>query len=91
MGTTPQSTTVTRDATLEAFETDEDGDDGADAGTDDDAGDASAPDDGVEPPLPTTDWSPKGASCDACGAVVKRRWRQADALVCPDCKNWDGQ
>lgn len=37
---------------------------------------------------PTADWHPEGATCEACGATVERRWRQGEAMVCPDCKDW---
>lgn len=39
--------------------------------------------------VPTSTWTPEGAPCAACGAVVERRWRQDGALVCPACKTWD--
>lgn len=80
------------------------GDDGGDEGVADDAADGSAsPDDGssdaadadervppasVEAAEPTADWSPDGAECSACGAVVAHRWESDDGLVCPDCKEW---
>jgi hypothetical protein len=102
MGTTHQSTLVTRDATLDAFATDDDADsrgggpgddekavDADEGGDDETSDDVSAAGDEVDAPLPTTDWTPAGATCAACGAVVERRWRQDDALVCPDCKDWD--
>ncbi|WP_144426058.1 DUF7573 domain-containing protein [Halanaeroarchaeum sulfurireducens] len=38
--------------------------------------------------IPTSAWTPEGAQCASCGAVVERRWRQDDTLVCPDCKDW---
>jgi len=37
---------------------------------------------------PTADWHPEGRECEACGAVVERRWHQDDAMVCPACKDW---
>ena len=36
----------------------------------------------------TADWRPGGATCADCGAAVERRWRDGDALVCVDCKEW---
>ncbi|QSG06619.1 DUF7573 domain-containing protein [Halapricum desulfuricans] len=30
----------------------------------------------------------RGGACAICGDVVERRWREADDLVCRDCKNW---
>lgn len=51
--------------------------------------DAFAGADSTPAPLtPTADWHPEGATCEACGATVERRWRQGDAMVCPDCKDW---
>ncbi|MFB6070387.1 MAG: hypothetical protein ABEJ76_05125 [Halanaeroarchaeum sp.] len=40
---------------------------------------------GVEP---TAEFDPGGLECEACGAVVERRWRQGDAMVCGECKDW---
>lgn len=48
-------------------------------------------DDGTDDPDPavsTSDYRPDGAACDACGASVRRRWRDDGALVCADCKDW---
>ena len=47
---------------------------------------------GVDVPPATTTyaWDPEGAPCDACGAVVERRWRQDGAVVCVECKTWSG-
>lgn len=36
----------------------------------------------------TFSWSPDGAACAECGAVVERRWRDERGLVCDDCKDW---
>lgn len=44
--------------------------------------------DPVEPAVATYDWTPSGAECGECGAVVERRWRDDAGLVCPDCKTW---
>lgn len=41
-----------------------------------------------EPIAPTYTWSATGGGCAECGAVVERRWRQGDSLVCPECKSW---
>ena len=38
--------------------------------------------------IPTSAWTSEGAPCASCGAVVERRWRQNDTLVCRDCKDW---
>jgi hypothetical protein len=71
-------------------------DDEGDAGTDrDDAdeprerpeGETEEGDD-PEPARSTTAFDPDGAACEACGATVRRRWRDDDALVCGDCKAW---
>lgn len=89
-----------RDASLDEFlnedagtkEGNEDGEDGetngegtdesADADTDADA------DAGAEPAVSTYDWSPGGTACEGCGAVVERRWRDGEQLVCGECKEW---
>lgn len=42
----------------------------------------------AEPTQSTYAWSPVGEPCEACGAAVGRRWRDGDALVCEDCKEW---
>jgi hypothetical protein len=44
----------------------------------------------VEPAVSTYDWTPTGAECGNCGAVVERRWRDGTdgPLVCADCKPW---
>lgn len=42
----------------------------------------------VDPAESTYAWTPSGATCDACGASVERRWRDEGALVCGDCKSW---
>jgi hypothetical protein len=60
------------------------GDTGAEEPTDVD-GDGHAE---ADPGLPTMRWSADGASCDACAATVRRRWRDGDAVVCADCKEW---
>jgi len=36
----------------------------------------------------TTAFAPEGTPCEACGATVRRRWRDDGALVCRDCKAW---
>lgn len=46
------------------------------------------PDGDAEPIAPTYTWSAAGGGCAECGAVVERRWRQGDSLVCPECKSW---
>lgn len=43
---------------------------------------------GVAPAAPTATWTPDGAACADCGAVVGRRWRDGDALVCAACRGW---
>ena len=49
----------------------------------------------VEPARSTGRWDPEGGVCDACGASVTRRWREAsegetdtDSFVCVECKSW---
>jgi hypothetical protein len=53
----------------------------------DNASDADATDED-EPTLATTAYDSDGADCEACGATVTRRWRDGDALVCGECKEW---
>lgn len=65
------------DASLEDF---------VDAGTDD-VGASSMGSESARG-LSTYAFAPEGAACAACGAVVRRRWRQGRELVCPDCKRW---
>jgi len=50
--------------------------------------DGEADGEAVEPAVSTYDWTPGGADCEGCGAVVERRWRDDDGLVCGDCKAW---
>ncbi|MFD1569432.1 DUF7573 domain-containing protein [Halorubrum laminariae] len=38
----------------------------------------------------TATWTTDGADCEQCGESVARRWRDGDALVCADCKDWSG-
>jgi hypothetical protein len=42
----------------------------------------------VEPATSTYEWTPAGAACEACDALVERRWRDDEKLVCADCKEW---
>jgi hypothetical protein len=54
---------------------------------------AAPPTDGdpdAEPSVPTMRWSPGGAVCDGCGAVVSRRWLDTETRthVCADCTGW---
>lgn len=67
-----------------AVDRDEEGHAGGEVGT------AELDDDRTADPSlrPTFDWSPDGAACAACGAVVERRWRGDPGLVCSDCKDW---
>jgi hypothetical protein len=71
-----------RDRSLEEFLDDAEG--GDDEGTE--PSPASAP--AADPTHTTYQWAPEGADCEACGAAVRRRWRDGDRLVCPDCKDW---
>lgn len=43
---------------------------------------------GAAPALGTYRWDPDGAPCAACGERAERRWRDGDAYVCADCKEW---
>jgi len=55
------------------------------ADADGDAAADAAP--AVDPATPTMRWS-ADAVCDACGSSAPRRWRDGDAFVCADCKEW---
>lgn len=91
-----------RDSSLEDFlgdddsETDADSDDDAAIAHDDTGSDVEADtddSDGVSPAVSTYDWTPTGAACSSCDAVVERRWRDGSdggdgELVCFDCKAW---
>lgn len=33
-------------------------------------------------------WTPGGEPCADCGDAVERRWRDGEAYVCADCKEW---
>jgi hypothetical protein len=39
------------------------------------------------PATPTMRWA-ADAVCSACGSSAPRRWRDGDAFVCADCKDW---
>ncbi|MFY4811563.1 DUF7573 domain-containing protein [Haloarcula sp. AONF1] len=56
--------------------------------TESEASDSEASTDAVEPAVTTYAWSPDGAACADCGAVVERRWTQDGVLVCGACKSW---
>lgn len=54
-----------------------------------DGTDAGSPADGAADPVrPVAQWRPNGAACGACGAMVERRWRDEDCLVCGECYDW---
>lgn len=36
----------------------------------------------------TSSWTTGGDACDLCGDAVERRWRDGEAFVCADCKDW---
>jgi len=89
------------DASLDEFL---DGDASDDTGASSDASDPASPADpdsgrdptadaadGAADPGPTRPayaWTPDGAECADCGAIVERRFRDGDRLVCADCKTW---
>lgn len=56
---------------------------GGEAGEPERGGDAA-----VEPAVSTYRFAPDGRACADCGGSVTRLWRDGDALVCPDCKQW---
>lgn len=41
----------------------------------------------ADPPS-TAAWTPGGAECETCGSDAERRWRDGEAWVCGDCKDW---
>ena len=59
-------------------------------GDDAEGEDGSATDDesATDPSRPTMRWSADGAACGDCGTVTSRRWRDGEAFVCADCKEW---
>jgi hypothetical protein len=65
-----------------------DADGTASSGTAGDDGTGDAAPAVTDPGRSTFDWSPSGAECGACGAVVERRWRDGDGMVCEACKEW---
>lgn len=78
-------------------DTDEDGDPVADASVGE--GEDAEPDTDADTEFdaPTTEamsaeststWASDGDDCDRCGRRVERRWRENDAFVCGDCKEW---
>jgi hypothetical protein len=90
-----------RDSSLEDFLGDDDSESDAggdvDGTVDDDTDPGVEADtdnsDGVSPAVSTYDWTPTGATCASCDAVVERRWRDGSddgdgELVCFDCKAW---
>ncbi|WP_178915384.1 hypothetical protein [Natronomonas gomsonensis] len=88
-----------RDSSLEDFlegddsETDAGGDVDDDAANDADTDPDTDASGSVSPAVSTYDWTPTGATCASCDAVVERRWRDGSddgdgELVCFDCKAW---
>lgn len=64
-------------------------DDGAAEGVDaETAGEGEAA--GPEPAVSTHRFHPDGRACADCGGDATRLWRDGDALVCADCKQWRG-
>lgn len=68
-------------------ESDEEQPEQSDAAVDSQTDPESDPD-AVEPTIGTYRWTPDGAACAACDTRVERRWRDGDAFVCADCKEW---
>lgn len=84
---------MTRDSSLDDFLGGEETDAPADASEPETPADAVEPEpefdeDAVEPAQATYAFSPDGAECAACGAVVEKRWRDEAGLVCSECKVW---
>lgn len=61
---------------------------GGPQGGDGDHGEGDGALDAVEVATVTYEWTPDGASCDSCASVVETRWRDAEGLVCGECKDW---
>ena len=57
--------------------------------TDTELSETEAGSDGTEPAATTYAWSDQGATCEACGETVERRWQQDGGLVCIGCKDWE--
>lgn len=96
MGCRDQPRSVTRDATLDAFATSQESADADEPSetretSEGEGGGEEGSDEGTQAIEVTTDWTPAGATCAACGATVERRWQHQGALVCSDCKNWREQ
>jgi hypothetical protein len=85
-------TTRVPDRSLDEFASASAGSDEAVDGDESIAGSSDADESGAgtdgDHSVPTMRWSADGAPCDACGATVERRWRDGDAVVCADCKEW---
>ncbi|MBX0288161.1 hypothetical protein EGH22_17665 [Halomicroarcula sp. F28] len=43
----------------------------------------------VEPARTTYAWNDEGATCEACGETIERRWQLEGGLVCIECKDWE--
>lgn len=42
----------------------------------------------VDPALATATFDPAGATCVECGVSIDRLWREGEAMVCGECKDW---
>ncbi|PSQ53352.1 hypothetical protein BRD20_04030 [Halobacteriales archaeon SW_8_65_20] len=62
--------------------------DGAESDASDDADSGSTKPDATDDFPATTQFSPDGAPCEACGDAVTRRWHDDGGFVCADCKEW---
>ena len=58
------------------------------AAPDGDQPDGDQPDGDQQAASGTYTFTPRGASCVACGDEVQRRWRAERGLVCAACKSW---
>ncbi|PLK20523.1 DUF7573 domain-containing protein [Natronobacterium gregoryi] len=74
---------MTDDAMLSTFTTADDGDDESSGTADLEAGDGE---DGCTAVQSTYAWGDH--ECRRCGDDSDRVWRDGDAFVCPDCKEW---
>jgi len=78
-----------RDATLEDF-LDPGERSSPETGTGESADEAQSDEipDIEEVTAPTMSHRPGSGTCAVCGAIVERRWRDDERLVCSDCKSW---
>lgn len=65
-----------------------DGDPSAEPVTDGEQAESTEASD-IEPATVTARFRPDGGQCAGCGSTVQRRWEQAGAFYCRECKRWE--